>query len=445
MSFSSNRVEPALYERPVELLQRLIRFDTTNPPGNEAACIAFINDLLMQAGLSTIILAADPARPNLITRLKGRGDAPPLLLQGHIDVVTTEKQDWQHPPFSGDIADGYIWGRGTLDMKGTVTMMICALLRAHAEGVSLPGDVILAILSDEEAGGPLGAQYLVENHPQIFEGVRYALGELGGFTSYIAGHKFYPIQVLEKQMCWLRATIHGPGGHGSMPMRGGAMAKLGRMLQRLDQHRLPVHITPIPQQMIETITSVLPETVGAQFQKLLDPTQTDSILDQLATHAAFFDPILHNTINATTVHGGAKVNVIPSEIVLELDGRLLPGFTADDMLQELHALLGNDIEFEVVLYGKGRAEADMGLYETLADILREADPGGTPMPVLMPAVTDGRFFSQLGIQTYGFHPMNLPEDLNFLQSLHAANERLPIEALNFGTQAIYQVLLRNKA
>lgn len=445
MSFSSNRVEPVLYERPVELLQRLIRFDTTNPPGNEAACIAFINDLLMQAGLSTIILAADPARPNLITRLKGRGDAPPLLLQGHIDVVTTEKQDWQHPPFSGDIADGYIWGRGTLDMKGTVTMMICALLRAHAEGVSLPGDVILAILSDEEAGGPLGAQYLVENHPQIFEGVRYALGELGGFTSYIAGHKFYPIQVLEKQMCWLRATIHGPGGHGSMPMRGGAMAKLGRMLQCLDQHRLPVHITPIPQQMIETITSVLPGTVGAQFQKLLDLTQTDSILDQLATHAAFFDPILHNTINATTVHGGAKVNVIPSEIVLELDGRLLPGFTADDMLQELHALLGNDIEFEVVLYGKGRAEADMGLYETLADILREADPSGTPMPVLMPAVTDGRFFSQLGIQTYGFHPMNLPGDLNFLQSLHAANERLPIEALNFGTQAIYQVLLRNKA
>jgi acetylornithine deacetylase/succinyl-diaminopimelate desuccinylase-like protein len=197
--------------------------------------------------------------------------------------------------------------------------------------------------------------------------------------------------------------------------------------------------------MIETIASVLPEAVGAQFQKLLDPTQTDSILDQLATHAAFFDPILHNTINATTVHGGAKVNVIPSEIVLELDGRLLPGFTADDMLQELYALLGNDIEFEVVLYGKGRAEADMGLYEMLADILREADPSGTPMPVLMPAVTDGRFFSQLGIQTYGFHPMNLPEDLNFLQSLHAANERLPIEALNFGTLAIYQVLLRNKA
>ncbi len=442
MSFTPHGVDPSLYERPTELLQHLVRFDTTNPPGNEAACIAFINDLLTQAGLQTTILAADPARPNLIARLKGRGEAPPLLLQGHVDVVTTEKQIWQHPPFSGTIVDGYIWGRGTLDMKGTVAMMICAMLRAQAQGTSLPGDIILAVLSDEEAGGILGAQYLVEQHPQLFEGVRYALGELGGFTSYIAGHKFYPIQVLEKQMCWLRATVHGPGGHGSMPMHGGAMAKLGYVLQRLDQQRLPVHITPIPQQMIETIAAALPDPIGSQIHHLLDNTQTDSILDQLGPYATLFDPILHNTVNATTVHGGEKVNVIPSEILVEMDGRLLPGFTPDDMLRELHALLGNEIEFTLVRYGEGRTQADMGLYETLATILCETDPGGTPIPVLMPAVTDGRFFSQLGIQTYGFHPMNLPADLNFLQSLHAANERIPIEAMEFGTQAIYEVLRR---
>lgn len=445
MPFTSHGVDPTLYERPAELLQHLIRFDTTNPPGNEEACITFINDLLTQAGLQTTIVAADPARPNLIARLKGRGEAPPLLLQGHVDVVTTEKQTWQHPPFSGTIADGYVWGRGTLDMKGTVTMMICAMLRAQATGISLPGDIILAVLSDEEAGGIAGAQYLVKHHPQLFEGVRYALGELGGFTSYMAGHKFYPIQVLEKQMCWLRATLHGPGGHGSIPMRGGAMAKLGHMLERLNQHRLPVHITPIPQQMIETIAAALPDPIGPQIHHLLDATQTDSMLDHLGPHAALFDPILHNTVNATTVHGGEKVNVIPSEILVEMDGRLLPGFTPDDMLRELHALLGNEVEFTVVRYGEGRTQADMGLYETLANILREADPSGTPIPVLMPAVTDGRFFSQLGIQTYGFHPMNLPADLNFLQSLHAANERIPIEAMEFGTQAIYEVLRRYSA
>jgi acetylornithine deacetylase/succinyl-diaminopimelate desuccinylase-like protein len=442
MPFTPDDVDITLYDNPTKLLQHLVRFDTTNPPGNEAACIAFINDLLTHAGLQTTILAADPARPNLIARLKGRGIAPPLLLQGHVDVVTTEKQLWQHPPFAGDIVDSYIWGRGTLDMKGTVTMMICAMLRAHAQGVALPGDIILAVLSDEEAGGTLGAQYLVEQHPQLFEGVRYALGELGGFTSYIAGHKFYPIQVLEKQMCWLRARVQGSGGHGSMPMHGGAMAKLGVMLQRLDQHRLPVHITPIPQQMIETIAATLPDSIGSQIHRLLDITQTDAMLDQLGPHATLFDPILHNTVNATTVHGGEKVNVIPSEVLVEMDGRMLPGFTPDDMLQELHALLGNEVEFTLVRSGEGRIQADMGLYETLADILREADPTGTPIPVLMPAVTDGRFFSQLGIQTYGFHPMNLPVDLNFLQSLHAANERIPIEAMEFGTRAIYEVLRR---
>lgn len=434
--------DTTIYQRPAELLQQLVRFDTTNPPGNEAACVAYINTLLTQAGFTTTVVGNSPTRPNLIARLPGRGEAAPLLLQGHVDVVTTEKQQWEHLPFSGDIADGAVWGRGTLDMKGGVTMMIAALMRAKANGDELPGDVILAVLSDEEVGSEQGAKYVVENHADLFQGVRYALGEVGGYTTYVAGHKFYAIQVLEKQMCWLRAYMRGSGGHGSMPMRGGAMAKLGHMLQQLNQHRLPVHLLPIPRQMIETMSAVLPAPLGPQMRQLLDTTQTDAVLDQLGPHARHFDPILHNTVNATTVHGGAQVNVIPSEIVVELDGRLLPGFTPDDMLQELHDLIGDSVEFELVRYGQGRAEADMGLYNTLADILREADPEGTPIPVLMPAVTDGRYFSQLGIQTYGFLPMNLPESINFMESIHDANERIPIEALEFGTHAIYEVLKR---
>jgi acetylornithine deacetylase/succinyl-diaminopimelate desuccinylase-like protein len=445
MSLSFQKVDATIYQRPAELLQQLIRFDTTNPPGNEAACITYINTLLTQAGFQTILLAADPQRPNLIARLQGRGEAPPLLLQGHVDVVTADKQTWDYPPFSGQIVNNYVWGRGALDMKGTVTMMISALMRAKASGDSLPGDIILAVLSDEETGGANGAQYLVEHHAEQFKHVRYALGELGGFTMFIAGHKFYPIQVLEKQMCWLRAIIYGPGGHGSMPMRGGAMARLGQMLQQLDQYRLPVHITPIPQQMIETLSAVLPTPIGSIFQQLLDGHQTDTVLDQLGPHAHLFDAILHNTVNATRVQGGEKINVIPSEIMIEMDGRLLPGFTPDDMIRELRQLVGDDVTFELIRYSQGRAQADMGLYDTLADILHEADPTGIPLPVLMPAVTDGRFFSQLGIQTYGFHPMNLPEHLNFLQTIHAANERIPVEALEFGTRAIYEVLRRNKA
>ncbi|HZU01146.1 MAG TPA: M20/M25/M40 family metallo-hydrolase [Ktedonobacteraceae bacterium] len=445
MSISSARDDAAIYQRPAELLQRLVRFNTTNPPGNEAACISYINQLLTNAGFSTTILAADPERPNLIARLQGQGNAPPLLLQGHVDVVTTEKQVWQQPPFAGNIVNDYVWGRGTLDMKGGVAMMIAAFMCAGTEAESLPGDVILAVLSDEEAGGDYGAKYLVENHADIFKGTRYALGEFGGYTAHIAGKKFYPIQVLEKQVCWMKAIVRGPGGHGSLPMHGGATAKLAQMLQQLDRHRLPVHITPIPCQMLEAMSAVLPDPIASLLRQLLDPSQTDQVLDRLGPLSQLFDPILHNTVNVTIIQGGNKINVIPSEIVFEMDGRLLPGYTADDMVKELRSLLGNEVELELVRYDEGRSEADMGLYDTLATILSEADPEGIPVPLLMPAVTDGRFFSRLGIQTYGFLPMSLPADFNFLQTIHAADERIPVEAVEFGTRAIYEVLKRNKA
>ncbi len=433
-----------LYQRPADLLQELIRFNTTNPPGDEAQCIEYINKILMEAGFETQILAQENKRPNLVTRLKGRGEAPPLLLQGHIDVVTTANQHWQHGPFEGQRIDDYIWGRGTLDMKGGVAMMLAAMLQAKSEGESLPGDVIFTALSDEESGGIAGAKYLVENHAALFKDVRYALGEVGGFTSYIDGKKFYCIQVLEKQVCWLKATLRGPGGHGSIPMHGGAVAKLGRLLEQLDQHRLPVHIHPVVHQMLETMADALSSSpTSSRLRQLLDPARADEVLDQLGSHTHFFDPILHNTVNVTILQGGHKINVIPSEIVIEMDGRLLPGYTPDDMFRELHDLVGNDIEFELIRYGEGRTEPNMGFYNTLADILHKADPAGIAIPTLMPAVTDGRFFSELGIQTYGFLPMDLYEGFDFLSAIHTADERIPVAALDFGTNAIYEAMRRN--
>jgi len=432
-----------IYQHPATLLQRLIRFDTTNPPGNEGECIHYLNTLLSDAGFQTTILAKDPARPNLVARLTGQGSASTLLLQGHVDVVTTEKQIWQHPPFAGHREDGYVWGRGTLDMKGGVAMMVAAFLRAQAEGIQLPGDVLLTILSDEEVGGEYGAKFLVENHAELFKGVRYALGEFGGFTMYIAGQRFYPIQVMEKKTCGLQAIIQGPGGHGALPMRGGTSAKLGRFLQQLDQHRLPVHITSVPRQMIETLATNLSATVGPLLRQLLDPTQTSHILDAMGQQGHIFEPMLHNTVNVTLLHGGEKNNVIPSEIVVTLDGRLLPGFNPDDMLAELHQLTGDEVKFTITNYDAGPAEPDMGLFDTLATILHEAGPQGTALPMLMPAVTDGRFFSRLGIQTYGFLPMLLPEGFNFTETIHAANERIPVAAVEFGANAIFEALRRN--
>ncbi len=431
-----------IYQHPATLLQNLIRFDTTNPPGNEAACINYINTLLTEAGVETTTLARDPKRPNLFARLKGQGNAPPLLIYGHVDVVPTTGQQWTHPPFDAIIEDGLIWGRGALDMKSGVAMMLAAFLRAKAEGTTLPGDVVFLALSDEEAGGDYGAQFLVEKHPEQFEGMRYALGEFGGFTLWLAGRPFYPIQVAEKQIGWLKLTVRGPGGHGSMPVQGGAMARLAEILEKLDRNPLPTHVTPVARQMIDAFAARVPLPMALILRQLLKPALTDTILELLGERGRFFGPLLHNTVSPTIVRGGGKINVIPSEIVLELDGRMLPGFKPGQLIAELRDLLGDDVEIDLVRYDPGPSDPDMGLFDTLASILQEADPNGIPMPLLLPGVTDGRHFSQLGIQTYGFTPMQLPKEFSLTSLAHAADERIPVAAMEFGTNAMYRALQR---
>lgn len=427
---------------PSELLQNLIRFNTTNPPGNEAECIKYIDQLLTEAGFQTTLLTKRANRPNLITRLKGQGITPPLLLCGHVDVVTTANQNWTHPPFEGKILDGWIWGRGALDMKSGITMMLSALLKAKAEDLVPAGDIVLAILCDEEAGSNNGANFLVESHAELFQDIRYALGEFGGFTLYMGNRRFYPIQISEKQICWITARVHGEGGHGSMTLRGGAMAKLAKLLRLLEQHHLPVHITPVTRDMVGTLASSLSFQTGYTLRRLLNPRLTNSVLKLLGENGKALEPLLRNTCNATIVHGGEKINVIPTEITLELDGRLLPGYTPEDMMDELHRVIGDEVDLELVRYDPCPDKLDMGLFDTLASVLKESDPDGVPLPILVPGATDARFFSRLGIQTYGFTPMFLPEGFNFMQTIHAADERIPIEALDFGAEAVYRVLQR---
>lgn len=427
---------------PVNLLQALLRFDTTNPPGNEAACIEYVRSLLRDAGIESQMLAQDEKRPSLVARIAGRGEAPPLLLYGHVDVVPTTGQPWRVPPFEGRIEDGYVWGRGALDMKGGVAMLVSAFLRAKAEGLSTPGDVVLCLVSDEEAGGFIGAKYLVDEHAALFRDIRYALGEFGGFSFHFGPKRFYPIMVAEKQICWTRLTVRGPGGHGSMPQRGGAMSKLSRVLWRLEHKRLPVHITPVAKLMIDGIAAELSGPLGLTVRQLANPALTDRLLDAAGAPARVFDPILHNTASPTLVRGGEKLNVHPSEIVVDLDGRLLPGFGPDDMLRELRAVVGKDAEVEIVFYDPGPPEPNMGLFETLTGVLRQADPEGVPIPFLLSGVSDARHFARLGIQTYGFLPMRLPRGFRFTELIHAADERIPVEALEFGTNAIYRVLQR---
>lgn len=442
MSTSSTQESYSVCPDPVEMLQRLIRFDTTNPPGNERECVAYISNLLTEAGCDFTVVGSSPDRPNLIARLKGQGTAPPLLLYGHVDVVTTADQTWQHPPFEGRLVDGYVWGRGALDMKSGIVMMLSAFLKAKTEGVHLPGDVILALVSDEEGGGDAGAKYLVENQAELFQGVRYAIGEFGGFSYEIGRQRFYPIMVAEKQICHLRATLRGPGGHGSMPHRDGAVGRMASFLRRLEQRRLPVHVTPVTRSMVETISSKLAWPQGMVFRQLLKPQMTNTVLGLMGDKGASFEPLLRNTANPTVIRAGEQINVAPSKVEVDLDGRLLPGYSPEDLISELVAISGGELELEVIRHDPGPSEPDMALFETLKDILRSVDSDGEPVPILLPGATDARFFSRLGIQTYGYLPMRLPPDLEFSRLIHGPDERIPVDAITFGTEAIFQLMHR---
>lgn len=427
---------------PVRILRRLIRFDTTNPPGDEGPCVAWIDELLSEAGFDTRRLARDPERPNLVTRLPGAGEAPPLLLYGHVDVVTAEGQDWSHPPFGGVLEDGWVWGRGALDMKGGVAMMLAALLRARAEGLRPAGDVLLAILSDEEAGGTDGAAFLVEEHPEVFRDVRWAVGEFGGFPMYLGGQKFYPVQVSEKGVCWLEATVRGRGGHGSLPRRGSTPARLGRFLVDLEERPPPHRVVPAVETMIHAMADAAEPPLRGVLLDLLEPEAREQALEELGPAGVFLAAVLRNTANATVVRAGTKTNVVPSEARVEIDGRTLPGQTRDDLVRELAQAAGDDVEFETLRSDPGTGDPDMALFPLLSRLLRGRDPEGIPFPLVLMGGTDARHLARLGIQSYGCLPMDLPEDFRFMETVHGPDERVPAEALRFGTGFLLDLLAR---
>ncbi len=425
---------------PVELLQNLIRFDTSNPPGNEIECIKYLNEIFKNAGFETQILAKDPNRPNLITRLKGQGKTNPLLLYGHVDVVPTQNQVWKYPPFEAKIAEGCIWGRGTLDMKGGVAMMVSALLKAKIENLIPPGDIILALVSDEEYGAECGSKFLVENHADLFEGVKYAIGEVGGFTFYIGKKKFYPIMVTEKSCCYIKIIVRGPSGHGSLSIKGGTSEKLGALLTSLTRKSFPVHITETVRVQVDTLVSSLSFPTSFFIRMLKYPAFTDKVLKLLGERAIEFNALTHNTVNVVNVSGGEQIYGMPSKLEVLLSVNLLPGYSPDDIISELKQIAGKGYEYEMSYYVPVPEKIDMGLFETLKVILNKADPEGIALPILMPSTTDARFYSKLGIQTYGFMPMSLPQEINFSKLAHSTDERIPLEAIEFGVNNIYELL-----
>jgi len=434
---------PSLADRPAELLRALVRFDTTNPPGEERACVEWIESLLSAGGLDTETYARDPERPNLVARLPG-GDADPLMLYGHVDVVPTAGQDWTHPPFAGVVEDGWVWGRGTLDMKGGVAMMLAAALRAARAEEPPAGDVVVAVLADEEAGGEFGARYLVEEHPEVFDGVEHALGEFGGFSTAVAGERLYPIQTAEKVSCEPTLTFSGPGGHASRGSHGGAMVDMARAVTAIDGAEPPVRVVEPVRAMVEAMADAVDDDTAAALRAVLDPERSRAALADLGDAGDLLAPLVSDTLAPTVVRGGDKANVIPGEVELTLDARLLPGRDLDDLRATLRAVVPEDVDyaFDAPEPDPAPTGADDGLFDLLAGVLEDADPGATAVPLTLFATTDARHLARAGVRSYGFTPMRLPPDFAFLDTVHAADERVPVDAVEFGADRVAAVLDR---
>ncbi|MFJ3520716.1 M20/M25/M40 family metallo-hydrolase [Streptomyces sp. NPDC054932] len=442
---------------PIPILRDLIRFRSVNPPGEERACAEYIAALLAEAGITSQFLGPDPERPSLVARIPGRGEAPPLLLHAHSDVVPTDGQEWTHPPFEALLIDGEVWGRGAIDMKGGLAMMLSALLTLRARGQAPAGDVLLAVVSDEENGSRVGAGWLTSNHPELFEGIPYCIGEDGGAVLTVdPARRFHPVGVAEKRACWLRLTLRGRGGHAS---RQGwpnlAVHQLTEVLTALRDGRLPVHITPAFDRMLEDLGEVVGEELAAELVALRKGERSTVPYELMSTEdAVYLDSTIRHTANATIIRTPEKINMIPSEITVDIDGRILPGeFYVEDYVAELRALinefsasgtLGDEIGIELLLEGSRnpKNEPEMGaFYERLTEILRAADPEGVPVPMITPASTDARLFANLGMDCYGWLPMLLPAGSRYQENMHDADERVPADAVRFGADCLYQLLI----
>jgi len=429
----------------VQLLRDLLRFDTTNPPGNERPAAEYVAGVLAREGLQPVLVDCGDGRASVVARLAGSGAARPILLSSHLDVVPAEAGAWTHPPFEAVEADGCVWGRGAIDMKGMTAMGITVLRHLVRNRVRLERDLIIAAVSDEEAGCEHGSRLLVERHPELVD-AEYVINEVGGFSLEVEGRRFYPVQVAEKGVARLEVRVRGEPGHGSLPAPDSAVARLGVALQKLAGSRFAIHPTMAAREFLDRTADASGFPASCALRALKRPAAAGVILSTLVRRPdqrASLQAMLCNTVNPTIVRAGDKLNVVPGEARIDVDGRLLPGQSGADLAAEVRGLLGPGYEVSV----EWEEEAsefpwDTSLFDTISAVMKERDPDGTVVPYLLPGFTDSKSYKKLGACCYGFYPVRLPPDIVFSKLFHGTDERIPVDGFRFGIEVLYDLLVR---
>jgi acetylornithine deacetylase/succinyl-diaminopimelate desuccinylase-like protein len=423
----------------VDLCRDLIRIDTSNygddsGPGERKAA-EYVAEKLADVGLEPTMLESAPGRTTVVARIDGadpsRQDA--LLIHGHLDVVPANAADWTHDPFAAIVADECLWGRGAVDMKD-MDAMVLSVIRDRLRTGRLPArPVVLCFLADEEAGGILGSHWVVDHHPDLFEGCTEGISEVGGFSLTVRDDlRLYLIETAQKGIDWMRLTVEGTAGHGSMVNDDNAVTELAEAVTRLGRHEWPLRITPAVREFLDAAS----EAYGVE----LDAADPGALVRTLGSMAKIIGATLRNTANPTMLKAGYKHNVIPGRAEAYVDGRFLPGHE-EEFRATLDAVLGPRVRREVLVSDIALETSFAGdLVDAMSAALRAEDPGAVPVPYCLSGGTDAKAFSLLGIRGFGFSPLRLPPDLDFAGMFHGVDERVPLDGLRFGARVLDRFL-----
>ncbi len=446
------QIQNQIEQEITHFLSDLIRLNTTNPPGNETKLANLIAEYIAKEGFKSEIIESAPGRGSVITRLKGSGEKPNLLLLSHLDVVAANPAEWSIDPFAGIVKDGYVYGRGAYDMKGMTALEVITLLLLKRNNVTLKGDVVLAATADEEKGGEEGAGYLLRNHKNKVW-CPYVLNEGGGLAIPQKSSNIYPVQTAEKGILWFKIKAKGTPGHGSTPnMADNAIVRMNKVIEEIGNYQPPTIYVPTLRQFLNEVAKHNLDIKELLAGLLSNPTQSDQILDKLAkTDKALAEeirPRTKMTITPTIIHGGVKENIIPSECEAVFDCRVLPGQSVDETLSTIKSLLKDvgmeKLSFEIIqMHDGNESSTQTPLFSAITSVLKEFEPNCGVTPTLTTGGTDSRFFRETGSICYGFHPMRPDEPNDELERrMHGIDERITIENLVFGTSIFYEVVKR---